>query len=235
VLAEMGYMGSTQPALSLYYAFAIHDQVMSRSLNLRHARHSRGAFWSEFPNTVHLAGQPVISSPDPTQREAAIEFLLKTQEEFVSLPEAKATANAYQLAEHRTDEVRGHLDRLRLAQFHILCTKSHAYLLKKQFRDITLTPGPSPSGRGAGGEGRLPQCCQHFGQFIFWRPRPAGKLYCPDHLHQFLGQLAQVVNPCHQFWPDAFKNGRRTKDQGRRRHFVFRLAMRCGWPGPARR
>jgi hypothetical protein len=114
VLAEMGYMGSTQPAVSLYYAFAIHDQVMSRSLNLRHAPHPRGAFQSEIPNTIHLAGQPVISSPDPTQQEAAVEFLLRAQKEWVSLPEAKAAAEAYRLAEHRTEEVKGHLDRLKL-------------------------------------------------------------------------------------------------------------------------
>jgi hypothetical protein len=115
VLVEMGYMGSVEPAVSFGYAFAIHDQVMSRSLGLRHAPHSREAFRSEFPNTIHLAGKPVIFSPDPTQREAAVEFLLRAQKEGVSLPEAKAAAQAYRLAEQQTEAVKEqHLDRLRL-------------------------------------------------------------------------------------------------------------------------
>jgi hypothetical protein len=56
----------------------------------------------------------VIFSPGPAQREAAVDFFLHAQEEWVSLEEVKAAAEAYWLAEHRTEEVKGHLERLKL-------------------------------------------------------------------------------------------------------------------------
>lgn len=114
VRADMGAAGTPEPAVSLYYAFTIHDQVLSQALGLRHAPLARGLFTLEGSSTIHLGGHPVISSPDQAQREAAIEFLLRVQMEWVSLPEVGVAAEAYRQAEAKTSAVKGHVERLRL-------------------------------------------------------------------------------------------------------------------------
>lgn len=116
---KMPYWGGDKPAVGLAYAFALYDQVISRSLGLNHGSITRGAFafigGLEGTNTLQLANGPAIKYSDEGQREEAIEFFLKAQGEWVALPEARAAAEAYRKADQATGEVKGHIDRLRLA------------------------------------------------------------------------------------------------------------------------
>ena len=114
VLADMGYGGSIEPAVSLRYAFDIFDQVLSQSLGLRLASHSRAAFRAESPGITHLAGNPVVSSPNSNDHEIAIELALKAQTEWLTIPQAREAAKAYRIAEDRANELSGHIDSLRL-------------------------------------------------------------------------------------------------------------------------
>jgi hypothetical protein len=115
VCAEMGRGGTGQPAVSFYYAFRLFDQVLSHALRLRHAPYTSGAFTLDSPNTLHLGGYPVVSSPDPAQRQAAVDFLLINQSLWASLPSAQAAEEAFRRAEAATGAVKQHLERLRLA------------------------------------------------------------------------------------------------------------------------
>ena len=118
VVTDMPYMGGKERAVSLYYAFTIHDQALSRALGLQHLPLRREALFPQertSMQTIHLGDRTVINSPDPDERERAAEFLLKVQEEWISLPEAEAAVEAYQLAEKATEQVNREIDRLRLA------------------------------------------------------------------------------------------------------------------------
>lgn len=107
--------GTEKEAVSSYYVFTIHDQVLSRCLGLNHAAKERREFSREAPNLTRLGSYTVISGPDEGRHTRLIELLLKAQEEWTDLPEAGAAAEAYRLAEAATSEVRQQLDRLRLA------------------------------------------------------------------------------------------------------------------------
>ena len=115
---EMKYDGSNRSAVGLAYAFALYDQVLSRSLKLSHGPLSEGAFalisGMKRTNTLHLANGPAIFAPDEIQRMQAITFIIKGQETMVQLPEANAAAEGYRLAETRVENVKRHIQRLRL-------------------------------------------------------------------------------------------------------------------------
>ena len=102
-------------AVSWKYAFALLDQIMSKTLKLNHASHIKGSFRSDGTNAVILGDNRVIWSSDGAQRESAIDYFMRKQDEWVSLPETQLAAAAYQLAEQKTAEVKRHLERLELA------------------------------------------------------------------------------------------------------------------------
>ena len=116
---SMPHSGGERPAVGLAYAFALYDQLLSRSLGLRHGPVTRDAFrfisGLEETNTLHLANGPAIKYSDKDQKDVAIEFILKAQEGLGDLPKAKPTADAYGEAERATREVKKHVERLRLA------------------------------------------------------------------------------------------------------------------------
>ena len=116
---EMKYDGSDRPAVGLAYAFALYDQILSRSLNQSHGPIAEGAFLPisgmEHTNTLHLATGPAIYAPDEGQRVRAINFIVEGQETMVQLPEASAAAEGYRTAEKGVENVKRHIQRLRLA------------------------------------------------------------------------------------------------------------------------
>ena len=57
----------------------------------------------------------IANAPKPGQCDKATDYFLKAQLEMKSLPEAKAAGEAYRFAELAIEEVKGHIDRLRLA------------------------------------------------------------------------------------------------------------------------
>jgi hypothetical protein len=119
---NIGFDGCPEPAVSRQYAFKLLVQLMCQALQLKHGLYSRDTFGPENPNLsgnnsgVMLGNDRIIWSPDANQREWAIEYFLNKQEEWVSMPETQAAADAYRLAEEKTAEVKRHLERLGLDQ-----------------------------------------------------------------------------------------------------------------------
>ena len=95
--------------------FTIYDQVLSRSLELRHGPKTLEEFVpGPVANTTYLGGIPVVRSADGAQREEAVQLLLRGQAAWVLLPETLAAAQAYRNAKAETDSVIQDIDRLRL-------------------------------------------------------------------------------------------------------------------------
>ena len=115
----MSQDGMSGPALSLFYAFSVSDQVLSQSIGRRHSLHPRETFRTEAPNVTHLVGRPVVSSSEPAHHKTAVELALRAQKKWVSLDEVQVAARAYQRAYQRvrteTQEVWSNLERLSLA------------------------------------------------------------------------------------------------------------------------
>jgi hypothetical protein len=116
VVPDIMKRGGNEAAVDPYYAFTVYRQVLSRSLHLPLAPKRKDEFWPEAPDTVHLGGRPVITAPDATLRERAVNFLLEAQKKLVSMEEAQAATDCYRKAEQKTEELKRHLDRLRLAR-----------------------------------------------------------------------------------------------------------------------
>lgn len=104
-------------SVSLYYAFRLFDQVLSRSLDLRHGGYLARNFsdGSGTDEVTELGNDPVIYAADKSERSKAIEFFLNAQSELISLPAAQASVDAYSLAERATNDVKSALERLGLA------------------------------------------------------------------------------------------------------------------------
>lgn len=116
---EMKNDGPNRPAVGLAYVFAFYDQVLSRSLNLSHGAITIGAFLPisgmEHTNTFHLSNGPAISASEEDQRDRAISFMVERQETMIPLSEARASAKGYRAVETRVENVKRHIQRLRLA------------------------------------------------------------------------------------------------------------------------
>jgi hypothetical protein len=104
------------PAVSQQYAFALLLQLMCQALKLKDGPQVRDSFRVTDPNAIRLGNDQIIWSPDAAQREAAVNYFLNKQDEWVSLPETQTAADAYRLVEEKTAEVKQHLERLELAQ-----------------------------------------------------------------------------------------------------------------------
>ena len=112
---KVGDSETSEPAVSGYFAFTIFAHVLSRSLGLRHVPLRRDVFRSEAPNMTHLGGNTIAFSANQSDHERAVGWLLKSQEELVSLREAKASAEAYHRAESEASKLKRHVDRVRLS------------------------------------------------------------------------------------------------------------------------
>ena len=102
-----------RPAVSLYYAFRLYDQALSRHLELNHGGFRMQDFMPVDKYRVDLGGNPVAWCLTPAQREESIEYFLESQK--MSLPEIRAAGDAYLSAEEATTVVKGHVERLDLA------------------------------------------------------------------------------------------------------------------------
>ena len=112
---ELGFVEVTGPEVTIYYVFTIFHQVLSKCLDSPLGLKRPDEFVTgAVANTIYLGGIPVIRLIDGPQREAAIQFLLKAQEAWISLPESLAAAQAYREAKAATDRVNRIIDRLRL-------------------------------------------------------------------------------------------------------------------------
>ena len=103
------------PAVSIYYAFRLYDQAISRYLDLRHGGYRRVDFLTENDHLIDLGGHPVAWCSDKAQPEKAIDYFLRAQEQLESLPEVKTAGEVYRNAEQATEMVNDYVDRLRLA------------------------------------------------------------------------------------------------------------------------
>ena len=56
-----------------------------------------------------------FTNSEPDQCANATKYFLRKQEEMKSLPQAQAAGKAYRIAEAATEDVKGHIERLRLA------------------------------------------------------------------------------------------------------------------------
>jgi hypothetical protein len=98
--------------VTLYYAFTLYDQLLSRSLGLAHGAISGEGFTAE--EVIRLGNWPVIAGSDPAQRKGAVDYLLKAQEDLFQLPEVGKAKEAYLAAKQATHEAKEHLERIRL-------------------------------------------------------------------------------------------------------------------------
>lgn len=103
------------PAVSLYYAFRLYDQALSRFLGLPHGRYEKNHLIMVNEYQTELGDHPVAVAPKPGQCQNASNYFLKAQQEFKSLPQVKTAGEAYRNAEATTRDVKGHVNRLRLA------------------------------------------------------------------------------------------------------------------------
>lgn len=101
-------------AVSLYYAFRLYDQALSRCLGLRHAGYERQHFVPFGGDGVELGGNLVICAPEENRREEAITFFLKAQEELRYLPQAHSAVYVYRRVEEQTVVTKQQVERLRL-------------------------------------------------------------------------------------------------------------------------
>lgn len=103
---DMSSGGGDRPAIGLPYAFALHQQLVARSVGLPHYPITPTTLWPDTgtPNVLYLERGPAVVSPSSQQR----------QDQWVQLPEAVKVADAYRRAEQLTREVQQHLQKLRL-------------------------------------------------------------------------------------------------------------------------
>jgi len=101
-------------AVSFSYAFVIADEALSKALGLAHTPTSEQAFEPWRDGLVHLAGRPVIRARDEASARIAVRFLIEAQVTYGELPEATAAAADYRRAEKAADELKRHVERLRL-------------------------------------------------------------------------------------------------------------------------
>ena len=101
-------------AVSFSYAFVIADEALSKALGLAHTPTSEQAFEPWRDGLVHLAGRPVIRARDEASARIAVRFLIEAQATYGELPEATAAAADYRRAEKAADELKRHVERLRL-------------------------------------------------------------------------------------------------------------------------
>ena len=66
-------------AVSLYFAFRLHDHALSRRLGLPHKGYERDHFKRFGSSSLELGGNPVVSSMEESRLEEAVSFLLKAQ------------------------------------------------------------------------------------------------------------------------------------------------------------
>ena len=112
---ELGFVGVTRPEVTIYYVFTIFYQVLSQCLELPLGLKRQDEFVTgDVENTIFLGGIPVIRLIQGSQREEVIQFLLRAQADWVSLPESLAAAQAYRVAKAAIDGVNRIIDRLRL-------------------------------------------------------------------------------------------------------------------------
>lgn len=102
-------------AVDLYYAFTIYDQILSRCLGLPHAPKEQRDFMSDEPNIVYLGGRPVLKTTDETRRQRAVDYLLWAQTGLMPLAEESGAPGTYRAAEQSVEDLRRHVNRLRLA------------------------------------------------------------------------------------------------------------------------
>ena len=102
-------------AVSLYYAFRLYDQALSRHLELNHGGFRKKDFMRVGKYQVDVGGNPVAWCLTPEHREEPIDYFLEAQKDLMSLPEIRAAGEAYRSAEETTTVVKGHVERLRLA------------------------------------------------------------------------------------------------------------------------
>ena len=106
--------GEDGKAVSLYFAFLLLDQALSRNLALAHGVYEDKDFMMVNEFHIDLGGNPVAFAHYDDQHKAAIKYFLKAQVDLVSLPESQRAAETYHAAGDATNVVKGHLDRLRL-------------------------------------------------------------------------------------------------------------------------
>lgn len=102
-------------AVDLYYAFTIYDQILSRCLGLPHAPKEQRDFMTDEPNIVYLGGRPVLKTPDEARRQHAVDYLLWAQTGLTSLAEESGAPGTCHAAEQSVEDLRSHINRLRLA------------------------------------------------------------------------------------------------------------------------
>jgi len=64
---------------------------------------------------VYLGGRPVVKAAGKARRQHAIEYLLSAQTESIPLAEESGAPGSYRAAEQSVEELRSHINRLRLA------------------------------------------------------------------------------------------------------------------------
>ena len=115
VIPDMSYSSGDELAVSLYYAFAIHRQILARCLRLAHQDLRPEAFGQEKPSLTYLGNYPVISGSDDVVHQRGVEFFLRTQAEWSDFPETLEAAGAFRRAEQACGVIQGHIDRSQLA------------------------------------------------------------------------------------------------------------------------
>jgi hypothetical protein len=114
VVDHIGYGDEAEPKAGLYYVFTIYDQVLSQAVELPLQVKEPREFLLEPPNRVQLGDHRVLCGPDPDQLQAAVDWLLKAQQELVQLSETKSAAEAYSRANRAAQEVTREIDEIRL-------------------------------------------------------------------------------------------------------------------------
>ncbi len=115
VIDELGNSDNDKDGLGLYYAYTLYDQVFSRVVGIPLVQKRKEDFTFEPLNITRLGGYVVVRSHDLSLHTLAINYLLDAQVSLVELMETLAARAAYEEVLSRTDLVKKHSDRIRLA------------------------------------------------------------------------------------------------------------------------
>jgi len=112
VIPNLGFGGTAEPAVDLFYAFSIYDRALSMSLGLTSVPHNDDAFSQSSPEVIELEGRPAISAKDPAQIAEIKDFLYRAETEWARRPETRAVTVTYRQAEEDTRLLNAHREKL---------------------------------------------------------------------------------------------------------------------------
>lgn len=113
VITDLGFGGSTEPVVGLYYAFAIYNRALSMALGIASTPHDETEFTQIHPGLIGLDGRLVVSACDPTQTAEVKDFLYRAEIEWTERQETQAAATSNRQVVELTKELDAQRNRVR--------------------------------------------------------------------------------------------------------------------------